>query len=146
MDMMKSTQRVMERNNYHCLAILCSSGQSILQFFSIFEHVKFLLAFGQRKIDFWLLTSYEILLQMDKTNALCTSKTFFFIIITFYKSIFIQFIHMNNWLKIETLSKNGPESTFLRGWYVFFLKFTFLTFDFLWNHIANGQNICLMQK
>ena len=36
MDMMKSTQRVMERNNYHCSAILCSSGQSISHSCSIF--------------------------------------------------------------------------------------------------------------
>ena len=34
MDMMKSTQRVMERYNYHCSAILCSSGQSILHFWA----------------------------------------------------------------------------------------------------------------
>ena len=52
MDMMKSTQRVMERNNYHCPAIPSSSGQSILHFCRIFEHVKFLMAFGPQKSDF----------------------------------------------------------------------------------------------
>ena len=49
MDMMKSTQRVMERNNYHCPAIPSSSGQSILHFCRIFEHVKFLTSFGPQK-------------------------------------------------------------------------------------------------
>ena len=51
-------------------------------------------------------------------------------IIKLDKSIFIQFLHMCNWQKIERISKNGPESTFLWVCEVFYKILTFLTFDF----------------
>jgi hypothetical protein len=81
--------------------------------------------------DFWLLTSYEIILELDKTYSLCAcKKKKKIMIIKLDKSIFIQFLHMCNWQKIERISKNGPESTFLWVCEVFYKILTFLTFDF----------------
>jgi hypothetical protein len=106
MDMMKSTQRAMERSNYHCPAIPSSSGQSILHFCRIFEYVKFLMAFGPQKSDYllWLLASYEIILQMDKSYSLCTSNKKNDDNKIWLKYVDTVLLHVN-WHKIWTVQK-----------------------------------------
>jgi hypothetical protein len=79
----------------------------------------------------WLLTSYEIILQKDKTYVLWTIKRNMTVCsYSFYTCIIDQ---INK--KIKRISKNGPESTLRAISFRFFLLLNFTLWSWLDVHL-----------